>query len=133
MMGTTSLRLTCLPLLAVAVLGAGRDTSFKEEMQFGIEAAQRGLWREAIFRWEKHLTSHPDDARLRNNLAVAYESLGQFDKAIKEYREAVRLDPASKEIRHNYESFQELCKSLNACAAESGAIPPPPPAHGGPL
>jgi len=55
MMGTRSLRLTCLPILAAVLLGAGRETSFKEEMQFGIEAAQRGLWREAIFRWEKHL------------------------------------------------------------------------------
>jgi Flp pilus assembly protein TadD len=133
MMGMTSLRLLCLPILAVAVLGAGKDSSFKEEMQFGIEAAQRGLWREAIFRWEKHLKNHPDDARLRNNLAVAYESLGQFDKALKEYREAVRLDPASKEIRHNYESSLELCKSLKTCAAESEAVPPPPPAKGGRL
>jgi len=89
-------------------------------MRFGAEAAQQGLWREAMFRWEKILKDHPDNARLRNNLGVAYESLGQFERAGKEYEEARRLDPDNKEIRDNLESFRELCKTVKGCGGEVG-------------
>lgn len=99
-------------------------------MRFGAEAAQRGLWREAAFRWEKVLKSDPENPRLHNNLAVAYESLGQFDRARGEYEEARRLDPGSKEIRNNLESFRELCKTLKICSGEGTAAPDATPAPG---
>ena len=92
-------------------------------MRFGAEAAQRGLWREAAFRWEKVLKNDPDNARVHNNLAVAYESLGQFDRARKEYEEARRLAQDNKEIRNNYESFLEFCRLVKTCGAEPGATP----------
>lgn len=126
-MGKSLLRLACLLILAALSLGSDRRSGFKEEMRFGAEAAQRGLWREAIFRWEKHLKAHPDNARLRNNIAVAYESLGQFDRARQEYGEARRLDPASREIRENYEAFEEFCRTVKAC----GPSPRPSAAPGG--
>lgn len=116
-----------LPALAPALLLAARGASLKEEMKFGVEAAQRGLWREAIFRWEKVLQAHPDNAHLRNNLAVAYESLGQFDKAEEHYKEARRLDPDSKEIKNNYETFLEMAKSLRSRAPNGAASPPAAP------
>jgi len=107
-------------------------------MRFGAEAAQRGLWREAAFRWEKLLKSDPDNAHIHNNLAVASESLGQFDRARKEYEEARRLAPDNKEIRNNYESFQELCRAIKSCRGEppassgqGSASPSPVPAEGG--
>ena len=49
---------------------------------------------------------------------MAYESLGQFDQARKEYEAARRLDPDSKEIRNNFESFRALCKSIKSCSGE---------------
>ncbi len=97
-------------------------------MRFGAEAAQRGLWREAAFRWQKILTSDPDNARVHNNLAVASESLGQFDKAREEYETARRLAPESKEIRSNYESFQQLCRTIKGCSGEPPASPAMVPA-----
>ena len=129
-MGSKVLRLACIVLLASFFAGASRRDTFKEEMRFGAEAAQRGLWREAAFRWEKLLKSDPDNARVRNNLAVASESLGQFDRARKEYEEARRLAPDNKEIRNNYESFQELCRTIKTCGGEA-ATPSPSPGDAG--
>jgi len=122
-MGTRTLRLACIILLASVFPGAVRRDTVKQEMRFGAEAAQRGLWREAAFRWEKVLKNDPDNARVHNNLAVAYESLGQFDRARKEYEEARRLATDNKEIRNNYESFLEFCRVVKTCGGEPVATP----------
>src|SRR5882762_5041245 len=125
-MGSKPLRLVCIILLASVFPGAARRDTFKQEMRFAAEAAQRGLWREAAFRWEKVLKNDPDNARVHNNLAVACESLGQFDRARKEYEEARRLAPDNKEIRNNYESFQELCRTIKTCGGEAATLSPSP-------
>jgi Tfp pilus assembly protein PilF len=122
-MGSKALRLACIILLASVFPGAARRDTLKQEMRFGAEAAQRGLWREAEFRWEKILKDDPDNARVHNNLGVAFESLGQFERARKEYEEARRLAPDNKEIRNNYDSFQELCKAIKSCRGEPQATP----------
>jgi len=96
-------------------------------MQFGVEAAQQGLWREALFRWERAARDDPENARLRNNLAVAYESLGRLQEADREYREARRLAPDSREIRDNHVSFQKLHPAFEG--GEDAAAPAPPPGH----
>ena len=124
-MGSKALRLACIILLASVFPGAARRDTFKQEMRFGAEAAQRGLWREAAFRWEKILKDDPDNARVHNNLGVAYESLGQFDRARREYETARRLSPDRKEIRNNYESFLEFCRLVKACGTEPQAAPGP--------
>ena len=129
MMGSKLLRVACLIAVAFVFLGWGRREGSKDEMRFGAEAAERGLWREAVFRWERVLKTDLANPRLRNNLAVAYESLGQFDRARQEYEEARRLDPESKEIRNNFESFRALCKTVKTCPGEGQtATPSPTPA-----
>jgi len=112
-MRAISLVLIIIVILLMTPIGAGealsaKDLSAKEMMEFGLEAAKRGLWREAAFRWERSIKQTPDNPRLRNNLAVAYESLGDLGRAEAEYKEALRLDPGNEEIRANYESFKEI-------------------------
>ena len=124
-MGRRSLRSALVLIAAAACLGSDRRVTLKEEMRFGVEAAEHGLWREAIFRWEKFLKDHPDNARLRNNLAVAYESLGRIELAEEQYKEAIRLEPDNKEIRENYRSFQDLYKAMQRSRAAAGATPTP--------
>jgi len=92
-------------------------------MEFGAEAARQGLWREATFRWERAVKGAPANARLRNNLAVAYESLGRFADADREYREARRLDPESRSIRDNHESFLKLHPEFTETVPADGAAP----------
>jgi Tfp pilus assembly protein PilF len=127
-MRTLVLGLLLAPLVVLPApppAGAREPLSSKEEMRFGVEAAKLGLWREAVFRWERALRSDPENARLRNNLAVAYEGLGRFEEALREYKEAVRLDPDSKEIRNNYEAFQESHAPRQTDEAADAASQPP--------
>jgi len=78
-----------------------------EQLRFGIRAAQKDLWNEAIFRWKKVLLSTPNSAAAHNNLAVAYEKKGLLEEAKKEYEIALKLSPENTHIKSNYQSFKE--------------------------
>ena len=93
--------------LPCGLLADDREKESKEQVAFGIEVAQRGLWREAIYRWEKAVELDPENASARNNLAVAYEQSGEFDLANEEYERALELDADNLYIRQNYELFRE--------------------------
>jgi Flp pilus assembly protein TadD len=80
----------------------------RTQVAFGIDVAQRGLWREAIYRWEKATEIDPTYAAAYNNLAVAYEHEGQFEKARLAYGKALELDPGNIQVRQNFELFKEL-------------------------
>ena len=77
-------------LIGVATLSASpaiadARSDAKSQVAFGINVAQRGLWREAIYRWEKAVELDPTYAAAFNDLAIAYEHEGQLDKARKAY------------------------------------------------
>jgi Flp pilus assembly protein TadD len=80
----------------------------KEQVEFGIQVAQRGLWREAIYRWERATQIDPTYAPAFNNLAVAYEHEGQLDKARSAYEKALELEPNNAMIRQNFDLFKEI-------------------------
>ena len=80
----------------------------KAQVEFGINVAQRGLWREAIYRWERAVEIDPTYAAAFNDLAVGYEHEGQLDKARKAYEKALELEPDNPQIRQNYELFKEI-------------------------
>ena len=80
----------------------------KAQVDFGINVAQRGLWREAIYRWERAVEIDPTYAAAFNDLAVAYEHEGQLDKARTAYEKALALEPNNPQIRQNYELFKEI-------------------------
>ena len=80
---------------------------------FGIRAAQKDLWNEAIFRWEKAVRSNPNSAAAHNNLAVAYEKKGLIEKAKKEYEIAIKLSPNHAQIKSNYQNFKEYYSAEN--------------------
>ena len=105
------LAVVCLGLatsaLDAAPIADEREDKAKKEVAFGIEVAQRGLWREAIYRWQKAVELDPQNPSARNNLAVAYEQSGEFDLANEEYERALELDGNNLYIRQNYELFRE--------------------------
>lgn len=67
--------------------------------------AEKGLWREALYRWRKVLRFRPDDPRLLNNIAVALEASGEFDAAREHYERALALEDAADEIANNFSLF----------------------------
>ena len=83
----------------------------QSQLKFGIQAAQNRLWDEAVFRWKKVLQSNPDSAAAHNNLAVAYERLGRFEEAEKEYQRALELAPGHEHIESNYNNFKKNLES----------------------
>ena len=95
-------------LLSAAPAFADARSDAKEQVAFGISVAQRGLWREAIYRWEKAIEIDPTYAAAFNDLAIAYEHEGQLDKARKAYEKALELEPDNFQIRQNFELFKEI-------------------------
>jgi Tfp pilus assembly protein PilF len=100
----------CVVALASVSAPAFADarTDAKNQVQFGIDVAQRGLWREAIYRWERAVQIDPNYAAAYNDLGVAYEHEGQLDKARKAYEKALEIEPNNAQIRQNYELFKEI-------------------------
>jgi type IV pilus assembly protein PilF len=86
---------------------AQRDEA-KKQVEFGIQVAQRGLWKEAIYRWERAAQMDPTYAAAFNNLAVAYEHEGQLQKAREAYEKALAIDPGNALVRQNYDLFKEI-------------------------
>jgi Flp pilus assembly protein TadD len=102
------LTLTLALLLALAAPASAQRGEAKEQVEFGVEVAQRGLWREAIYRWERAAQLDPSYAPAFNNLAVAYEQVGERDKAREAYEKAIALQPGNTLIRQNFDLFKEL-------------------------
>jgi len=100
---TISLSLIILILLMTSCVASLPE----DQLDFGIEAAQKGLWDEAIFRWDKVVQSNPNSAAAHNNLAVAYEKKGDFEKAEIKYKKALQLSPENEQIQSNYEQFKK--------------------------
>ena len=96
------------PLLADA------RSQAKALVSFGIEVASRGLWREAIYRWQRATEVDPTYAPAFNNLAVGYEQEGELDKAQEAYEKALALAPSDHNIRQNYELFKEINERASA-------------------
>ena len=103
----------CLVSLGALPAYADARSSAKEQVEFGVNVAQKGLWREAIYRWERAVEIDPTYAAAFNNLAIAYEHEGQFEKARKAYERATELDPNNAMIRQNYDLFREINDRTN--------------------
>ena len=92
---------------------ADARTDARAQVEFGISVAQRGLWKEAIYRWERATQIDPTYAAGFNNLAVAYEHEGMLDKAAEAYERALKLEPNNALVRQNFELFKEIHDRTN--------------------
>jgi tetratricopeptide (TPR) repeat protein len=100
-----------VPWLAPAPLAAA-DTPAEQQLDFGADMARRGLWKEALFRFQQADQLDPDNPRILNNIAVSYEALGLFDEALESYQRALRVGPEDRELRGNYSRFAEFYQSF---------------------
>ena len=112
------------PMLTVALLltalagvaHADTRSDAREQVEFGISVARKGLWKEATYRWERATQIDPDYAAAFNNLAVAYEHEGMLEKAGTAYDRALKLEPNNAMVRQNFELFKEIHDRTNQSA-----------------
>jgi len=108
-----TLALVLIPTGAwIACSGYGAPGNPSAQLNFGVSMAQKGLWSEALFRFEKAAQMAPNNANALNNLAVAEEALGHFDAALKHYQEALKLEPGNLALKRNYSRFIEFYQSF---------------------
>jgi tetratricopeptide (TPR) repeat protein len=114
-------------LLLTVTGGCGSRLDLKRsdtQMNVGVRAAKSELWREALFRFERAVQLEPENAMALNNLAVAYEGIGDFEKAKSAYTEALRLDRSNEQIQKNYSRFVEFNSRNKKREAEAVTIVP---------
>lgn len=104
--------LLAAPVLAPGPLQAG-DHSAERQVGFGLQVAQKGLWQEARFRFERAVALDPQNAAALNNLAVSCEQMGEFDKAREAYEKALALKPTDMYIQQNFDLFREADDKRN--------------------
>lgn len=97
-------------LLLPAALAAA--DSAERQLSFGADMARRGLWKEALFRFQQADRLDPDNPQILNNIAVAYEALGLFDRALETYQKALRLGRQDDKLRANYAKFLEFYQNF---------------------
>ena len=111
-----TLRFLCAA--AIVVLSASPSyadarSDARAQVDFGIDVAQKGLWREAIYRWERATQIDPNYAAAFNDLAIAYEHEGLLEKAGAAYERALKLEPNNPMVRQNFELFKEIHDRTN--------------------
>lgn len=112
--------------------GRTNDASWKAQNAYGSEMARKGFWHEALFRYEKAAAGKPNDAQIQNNLAVAYESVGDTTRALATYKRALELAPQDPKIKRNYARFAEYYTSVQRASSlpapsSSSSAPAPAP------
>ena len=105
--GVVALLLASTALPALAADGPGQ-----QQLDFGADMAKRGLWKEALFRFQQADRLEPDNPHILNNIAVSFEALGLFDEALEIYQKALRVGPNDRELRGNYSRFAEFYQSF---------------------
>jgi tetratricopeptide (TPR) repeat protein len=57
--------------------------------------------KEAIEAYSRYLAPKPDNPDVRTDMGIMYRKLGQFDRALEEFRKAARTDPKHVNSRYN--------------------------------
>jgi tetratricopeptide (TPR) repeat protein len=122
--------LTVLFLFSTAAGAREKSARARGQVEFGVDMAQRGLWSEALFRFRQAEKLGDDRASVLNNVAVAYEALGQFDQAQEYYKKALAQDPRNAGLKRNYSRFVEFYQSFKPDQPGQPALDEPAPAAG---
>jgi Tfp pilus assembly protein PilF len=122
-------RLLPVVLLLTTLSGAAyadARSDAKAQVEFGISVAAKGLWKEAIYRWERATQIDPTYGAAFNNLAVAYEHEGLLEKAGEAYERALKLEPNNAMVRQNFELFKEIHDRSNQSNQSQSSQPQTP-------
>ena len=67
----------------------------------GATIARNQVWKDDTRLWSDTVRKSPESGIPRNNLGRAYFSMGEIEKAVEQYRVALRINPAHAEARNN--------------------------------
>jgi superkiller protein 3 len=104
----TLVALALLLLCASAHPLADAASDARAQVDFGNKVARRGLWREAVYRFQRAVEYDPTYAAAWNNLGIGYEHEGRMGDAREAYETALDLDPNNVTIETNYDLFLEV-------------------------
>lgn len=94
--------------------------------RFYIEAryhdALTGDLEQAVRVYELWARTYPRDSTPWNNIGVTHESLGEFEKALASYSEAVKLDPQNGLLQDNLASIYVRLDRMDEAKAASDAV-----------
>jgi tetratricopeptide (TPR) repeat protein len=123
---TVGLIVGVLAVMAAVSSPAGDSSKeeAKEQMKFGLNAAKRGYWLEALSRFESANELVPGRVNVLNNIAIALEAAGRFEEAMVTYQTAVEIAPNDSVLRRNFSQFKEFYEEY---------VAPPPPKEDGEL
>ncbi|WP_185154407.1 tetratricopeptide repeat protein [Fulvivirga sp. M361] len=80
--------------LLVALIGCLTLSSCKNEnSELGDQHFKEGKYQEAIAAYTEYLRMQPRDIKTIYNRGRAYEELGQYDKALTDFRKVIKEDP----------------------------------------
>jgi hypothetical protein len=116
---------SCVAVLASSAAGASPASDVPALLEFGAEMAAKGNWREAQYRWSLASEAEPGNARVLNNLAVGAEALGEPERALELYRQAMAAGPRDVRIEKNAVRSGRFWES--ARREKNGAPPLPTP------
>ncbi|MFQ5720747.1 MAG: tetratricopeptide repeat protein, partial [Acidobacteriota bacterium] len=118
--------ITAIVALALAVPAGPAAAAGSRDLAFAVSLARKGLWREATFRFRELVRKDPNNPRLWNNLAVAYEASGQYEKAREAYERARGAPAADAEIlASNRSDFEAFYATWSAGHPAGGETEPP--------
>ena len=95
-------------ILCASFSFAETSDEVKGQIKFGVRAAQDDHWDEAIYRWRKALQLDPNNFMAHNNLAVAYEQMGEYELALEEYLIAYRVNSENQNVKNNLDRFRDF-------------------------
>ncbi len=67
-----------------------------DSKEMGAAYAKQGEWKRASEIWERLSVGKQNDAALWHNLGVAYEAMGEVDKAEQTYNKALKIEPGNR-------------------------------------
>jgi len=97
---TLSTMVARLVVLVLLMTAAAANPAFaqrkqaKEQVEFGIQVAQRGLWKEAIYRWERATQLDPTYAAITSQSLTSTK--GSCRKRVKRMKKRSRSSPKTR-------------------------------------
>ena len=97
-----------LAVASATPLRADARSDAREQVEFGISVAQRGLWREAIYRWEKAVELDDSYSWAWRELAELRSLEGNHENAEAAFKKATELEP-DEAINDGLKAFMLRC------------------------